>query len=57
MNTILTIEQRNAVLRRMAILVAQEKEIILAANKNDLETFADNDLAMYDRLKVDEDKN
>ncbi len=56
MNTILTIEQRNAVLRRMATLIEQEKDIILAANKNDLQTFAENDLAMFDRLKVDEEK-
>ncbi|MCL4116017.1 UNVERIFIED_CONTAM: hypothetical protein GTU68_044518 [Idotea baltica] len=40
----------------MANLVAQKKETILAANKKDLATFAINDLAMFDRLKVDDDK-
>jgi glutamate-5-semialdehyde dehydrogenase len=56
MNTNLTIEQRNAVLRRMATLVEQEKDSIITANKKDRETFAENDLAMSDRLKVDEEK-
>ena len=56
MKTILTIQQRNSVLQRMASLVEQEKANILAANKKDLQSFVDNDLAMLDRLKVDEEK-
>ena len=56
METILTIDQRNAVLQSMAKLVAQEKESILKANALDMAGFDENDLAMYDRLKVDDDK-
>lgn len=56
MNKVLTISQRNSVLLRMATLVEQEKELILAANKKDVESFAEHDLAMFDRLKVDEEK-
>jgi len=56
METILTIDQRNAVLQSMAKLVAQEKESILKANAIDMAGFDENDLAMYDRLKVDDDK-
>ena len=56
METMLTIVQRNAVLQSMARLVAQEKESILSANALDMAGFDRNDLAMYDRLKVDEDK-
>jgi glutamate-5-semialdehyde dehydrogenase len=56
METILTIDQRNAVLQSMAKLVAQEKESILKANAIDMAGFDKNDLAMYDRLKVDDDK-
>jgi len=56
METILTIDQRNAVLQSMAKLVAQEKESILKANAIDMASFDKNDLAMYDRLKVDDDK-
>lgn len=56
MNKTLTISQRNAVLLSMAKLVAQEKETIILANKNDIESFSVKDLAMFDRLKVDEDK-
>ncbi len=56
MNTSLTIKQRNAVLRKMATLVAQEKEVIFTANIKDIQSFAAQDLAMLDRLKVDEEK-
>ena len=52
----LTIDQRNAVLLSMARLVQEEKEGILRANVIDMAAFDKNDLAMYDRLKVDEDK-
>jgi glutamate-5-semialdehyde dehydrogenase len=56
METMLTINQRNAVLLSMARLVDKEKESILKANALDMEAFDKNDLAMYDRLKVDEEK-
>ena len=52
----LTIDQRNAVLLSMARMVDEEKESILQANALDMEAFDKNDLAMYDRLKVDEEK-
>ncbi|MEG9327226.1 glutamate-5-semialdehyde dehydrogenase [Salinimicrobium catena] len=56
MNTLLTIDERNAVLRSMAKLVEQEKESILKANKIDLDNYSGDDLAMEDRLKVDDSK-
>lgn len=56
MNSILTIKQRNDVLKSMAKLVEQEKQTILDANKIDVETFAENDKAMYDRLIVNDAK-
>ncbi|MEN8124804.1 MAG: glutamate-5-semialdehyde dehydrogenase [Bacteroidota bacterium] len=56
MNSILSIKQRNAVLKSMAKLVEQEKQTILDANKIDVETFAENDKAMYDRLIVNDAK-
>lgn len=56
METTLSIDQRNSVLQKMARLVIENKELILEANQLDLEKFDQNDLAMYDRLKVDEEK-
>ncbi len=56
MNTVLTIEERNAVLISMANLVEKEKESILKANKIDLDNYSGEDLAMEDRLKVDDSK-
>jgi len=56
MNTKLTHKQRNDVLTTMAELVAAEKAAILADNKIDIEHYKGDDLAMYDRLKVDEAK-
>ena len=56
METLLTIDQRNAVLLSMARLVDEEKQIILKANTLDMEAYDKHDLAMYDRLKVDEEK-
>ncbi|MGI9531207.1 glutamate-5-semialdehyde dehydrogenase [Lutimonas sp.] len=56
METILTIDQRNAVLQSMARLVELEKKDILQANALDMNAFDRSDLAMYDRLKVDEEK-
>lgn len=40
----------------MARLVAEEQGAIIEANKIDLDSFDQNDLAMYDRLKVDQGK-
>ena len=56
MNTLLTIEQRNAVLISMANLIESEKKEILKANKMDLDNYSGEDLAMEDRLKVDDAK-
>ncbi|AOW20435.1 glutamate-5-semialdehyde dehydrogenase [Urechidicola croceus] len=56
MNTILTAQQKNDVLVSMAQLIAQERVQILASNKTDVENYSGNDIAMYDRLKVDDTK-
>ncbi|THD67657.1 glutamate-5-semialdehyde dehydrogenase [Robertkochia marina] len=56
MNTILTIKERNNVLLSMAKLIRQEQEAILEANKKDLDSYNGEDLAMEDRLKVNDAK-
>ncbi len=56
MNTVLSISQRNAVLQSMADLVHQERATILEANNKDVAQFVGDDLALFDRLKVDEQK-
>jgi len=56
MYSLLKIEQRNHVLRRMAMLLRKESAALIKANQSDLKSFDATDLAMYDRLKVDEDK-
>ena len=56
MNINLSIEQRNSVLTSMAKLVDLERDAILNANKTDIEKFAENDRAMYDRLIVNNEK-
>ena len=56
MSLTLNIKQRNKVLTRMAELVVSEKTSILDANKKDLESYKGDDLAMADRLKVDDAK-
>ncbi len=56
MNTLLTSKQRNGVLTSMAKLIAEEKAGILTANKIDVEKYNGDDLAMFDRLKVDDSK-
>lgn len=56
MNTSLTLQQKNAVLRSMAKLISMEKLVLLQANKTDLEQYQGDDLAMRERLKVDEAK-
>ncbi len=53
---ILSIEKRNAVLKTMSQLVADKAETILAANKIDMDSYNGEDLAMGDRLKVDDAK-
>ena len=56
MNTILTIKERNNVLLSMARLIRQEREALLNANKKDLDSYNGGDLAMEDRLKVNDAK-
>jgi len=56
MNTTLTSQQRNDVLLTMAQLIADEKLAILDVNKLDVESYNGDDISMYDRLKVDEEK-
>lgn len=52
----LTGKQRNDVLLTMAGLIASERAQILAVNKIDVDNYNGDDLAMFDRLKVDDDK-
>lgn len=52
----LTSNQKNNVLTSMAELIASERAAILKANKMDVENYLGEDIAMYDRLKVDEAK-
>ena len=56
MKTTLSLEKRNAVLKRMAELVQQEESILMSANEKDLNSFESGDIAMIDRLKVNKDK-
>ena len=56
MNKNLTSNQKNAVLNAMAKLVEQNRQVILDANKMDIESFALDDKAMYDRLIVNDSK-
>ena len=56
MNTLLTSQQRNDVLTSMAGLIADERSGILSVNKIDVERYDGTDLAMVDRLKVDDSK-
>ncbi|HUH47517.1 MAG TPA: glutamate-5-semialdehyde dehydrogenase [Arenibacter sp.] len=56
MSLYLNLTERNAVLTTMAQLLDGEREVILNANKRDLEAYKGNDLAMHDRLKVDGEK-
>ncbi len=56
MNTLLTSQQRNDVLTSMAGLIADERTGILTVNKIDVERYDGADLAMVDRLKVDDSK-
>jgi len=56
MNTLLSIEKRNAVLLKMAELLEQERQAIITINKTDLEAYKGDDISMFDRLKVDDFK-
>jgi glutamate-5-semialdehyde dehydrogenase len=56
MNKILSIDKRNAVLNSMQELVKTHAKTILDANKIDMDSYDGGDLAMRDRLKVDDDK-
>ncbi len=52
----LSIETRNAVLRTMSKLVEQERNEIILTNQEDLADYDGSDLAMEERLKVDDKK-
>ena len=56
MSLLLDIKQRNAVLSDMAQLLDKERTAILAANKIDMDGYTGDDIAMRDRLKVDQSK-
>lgn len=56
MNTLLSIEKRNAVLSRMAELLEQERANIKSINQLDLNNYSGDDLAMEKRLLVDDSK-
>jgi glutamate-5-semialdehyde dehydrogenase len=56
MNTLLSIEKRNAVLSRMAELLEQERANIKTVNQQDLNNYSGEDLAMEKRLLVDDSK-
>jgi len=56
MNTLLSIEKRNAVLTTMATLLEQEREALKAINQQDLANYNGEDLAMEKRLLVDDAK-
>jgi glutamate-5-semialdehyde dehydrogenase len=56
MNTLLSIEKRNAVLSRMAELLEQERANLKAINHQDLNNYSGEDLAMEKRLLVDDSK-
>ena len=56
MSQLLSIEKRNAVLNRMAILLEQERVNIKSVNHQDLTNYSGGDLAMEKRLLVDDAK-
>lgn len=56
MNLLLDIQTRNNVLRTMAQLVQQEQQGLLQTNAKDMQDYQGGDLAMADRLKVDNGK-
>ncbi|MCH4553211.1 glutamate-5-semialdehyde dehydrogenase [Aestuariibaculum lutulentum] len=56
MNTLLSIEIRNAVLLTMAELLERDRAALIKINKGDLEAYDGDDISMYDRLKVNDAK-
>lgn len=56
MNTLLSIETRNAVLLTMAELLERDRAALIKINKGDLEAYNGDDISMYDRLKVNDAK-
>ena len=56
MNTLLSIETRNAVLLTMAELLDKEREAIININKKDLQAYKGDDISMFDRLKAGDKK-
>ncbi|WP_108868520.1 glutamate-5-semialdehyde dehydrogenase [Aquimarina aquimarini] len=56
MNISLSISQRNSVLESMITLVNQNRDSIIRANIKDIQNYSGDDLAMQDRLKVNQDK-
>ncbi|WP_103865944.1 glutamate-5-semialdehyde dehydrogenase [Aquimarina sp. I32.4] len=56
MNISLSISQRNSVLESMITLVNQNRDSIIRANTKDIQNYSGDDLAMQDRLKVNQDK-
>lgn len=56
MSVILNLDKRNAVLESMIEWIKKEESALLDANKKDLEAYSGDDIAMYDRLKVDDNK-
>jgi glutamate-5-semialdehyde dehydrogenase len=56
MNTLLNSKQKNDVLTSMIQFINEEKTAILNVNKTDVDSYMGDDIAMYDRLKVDDAK-
>ena len=56
MSLTLDIKARNAVLTAMAQLIKQEQSTIIEANQKDMAAYSGDDIAMRDRLKVDNSK-
>ncbi|MGY8911002.1 MAG: glutamate-5-semialdehyde dehydrogenase, partial [Flavobacteriales bacterium] len=56
MNTLLSIETRNAVLLTMAQFLGEERKEIININTKDLEAYKGDDISMLDRLKVNNAK-
>jgi glutamate-5-semialdehyde dehydrogenase len=56
MKTVLSIAKRNSVLSKMAALLEQERANLTAVNRQDLNNYSGDDLAMEKRLLVDDAK-
>lgn len=53
---ILTTKEKNKVLQSMANLIVSERDAIIQANKKDIANYTGKDIAMFDRLKVNDAK-